>query len=511
MGKPSSCQCAQKYCSEGRCHARTIHRWRGDLDFTGLSLSDFPEYRAALDNGQETPTSLVWRIRYDLEDREWLDWIIDNDREGTTTGSVIDADIADDGAGNVFRQIPAMGPVRNGVMMGSNRARYHYFDAVSAHNVGYFPSFAGTAYYYTDGAEEPVEYPQYGHNVGRPTTSFGLAWALDIGCVRCGYSHNSITWPDTEPCWYVPATTAFTNWYKTADDRVFTRERTRERSQDSDEDEQYHTYWGGDNVDSRKPPPCVPELIQWHHDWRRVTGSFNEITPPTTKTAVYRGWARPTTENVDSFIDSDIDGTDVVILLGDRRFPATRENDDPSAAHLAAISDWLDLGGKTLIITHPGLFTATNEMSSGDPGGLLAGIGSSMSIAAASASWLSYDFTSGVVEHWQATADPLAAGLPANYERPNTQNGDPTGSGYLVYYITGGTALLKAARSSGVPLAVVATNPIIAYETLASGSRIILYGLARQYTSGSPDVTPGSAATVVGSVYTLADNALNGL
>jgi hypothetical protein len=519
MTKPAACQCAQKFCTEGRCHARTIHRWRGDYDFTGNSLSDFPNYRAALDNGQEAATSMVWRIRYDREDLSWLDWLIDNDLTGTI-GAVRNADLGPDvgydNRGDTFEDIAAMGPVRSGVMMGSNRAGYHYYPSLSMHNVGYFPAFSGTGSYYTDAVNEPVEYPQYAHNVGRPTINYDLPWALDIGCVRCGFSHNAITWPDIEPCWYVPATTAFGGWYKNAEDRVLVRERTRERSHDSDDDEQYHTYWGGDNVDSRHQPPCVPELVMWHHhftfDPLHGRGSLNDFTPPTTKTAVYRGWARPPASNADSFTHADLDSTDVVVLLGDRRSPSTRENDDPSAAHLAAIVDWLDLGGKTLIITQPGMFTATGEMTSGDPGGLLAGIGSTMSIAAASTSWLSFDFASARLQYWQKTADPLATGLPENYERPH----DPVGgqnSGYLVYYIDGGTALLNAVEMAGVPAAPIETRPIIAYETLASGSRVILYGLARQYDAqtSQPKIFTGSAPRIMGSVYTLADNALNGL
>jgi hypothetical protein len=517
VGVPKGCKCAEEFCCEGRCHAKTIFRWRGDYDFTNhLALAEFPGYREALDTSQPTPTSMVWRIRWDLGDLDFLHWMIDNDLT-TNAGAVIDARPVGIGlpSNNIFTLIPAMGAVRGGIMLAGSRSKYHYFNSISIYNTGGFPNFIGEMVSYVTAPppsssplSTPVEHPQFAHHIGLPTFTGPISWALDIGCVRCGYSHNSITWPPVESVSYVPATTAFYQWFKTPEHRVLMKSRVLERCNDMDPGEQAAADWAGDAADSRQAPPCVPELIMWHHDWRRVINSLNDFNPPTAKTAIYRGWARPVGENSDTFLHTHADNTDVIVLLGDRRFSPQPENADLTGDQITALSDWLSLGGKTLIITHPGIFVDDYVIAPGDPGGLLAGIGSTMRIGSASTSWISYDFQgSGVVEHWQATADPLATNLPANFQRPKIINGDAVNSGYSVYYVDGGTPLLNAVRTGFG----VITNPIVSYETLTSGSRVVLYGMARGYLNNVPDQSGGSSGTVVQTVKDIAANALAGL
>lgn len=519
MGVPKDCKCAEHFCCEARCHAKTIFRWRGDYDFTNhRTLSDFPYYRAALDTSQPAPTSMVWRIRYDLEDLDWLDWVINNNLTAQS-GNEISASLAYQASMingvNSYQVVAGMGPVRDGQMMGTLRSSYHYFDSTPLYNARFSGwNWSGEMLSYVDlpgglSLPSPVVHGQ--QLPGEATFTADMPWALDIGCVRCGVSHNSITWPSQDLVSYVPATTAFADWFRADDDRVLQRERYRERCHGMDDGEQAASYWAGDSNDSRQAPPCVPELIMWHHDWRRVVDSLNDFSPPTTKTATYRGWARPVAENSQTFLHTHADGTDVMVLLGDRRWytgSASAENAALTSAQLTALSDWLDLGGKTLIITHPAIFS-DYQIESGDPGGLLAGIGCSLRIATPNASWINYDFSgSSNVEHWKATTDPLATNLPANYQRPKVIANVGSNSGYSVYHVDGGVALLNAERSDGVT--VYETNPIISYETLASGSRVVLYGLARDYVNNVAD--PGiSSATVEQTAKDIANNALNGL
>lgn len=523
MTKPAACQCAQKYCSEGRCHARTIFKWTGDFDFTNnRTIADFPGYRAALDNGQENPTSMVWRIRYDFEDLDFLEYMITNDLTAQN-GAVRNASWQDQAsklAGyNVWTPIPNVGAVRDGVMVAAALSSYRYQVSVTPlHNMrlsGW--QFQGQAFTYHAGeitsTPFPVHVPEAPANVGKTRFSSDLPWALDIGCVRCGFSHGSITWPDVSEYYYTPATTAFADWFRADEDRVLNHDLTRNRDLACDEYETAAVYFAGDGSDDLEPPPCTPAYIGWHHTWSRSpairaaldagndNGSNSAAnTPAHANAAKYHNYIDTGGE---TFTTCDFAAVDVVALYGDHleyNGAGSPYNAALSAGQLSALSDWLDLGGKTLILTSPGTFSVS-LIDTGDPGGLLAGIGCTMRLS--NAAWTPLGYPAAYDEYWQKTADPLATDLPASSFWARL-----TKSGYVNEAITGGTVLLNAYRPDEP---VNQTYPIIAYETLASGSRVILFAMERYGVADTQYITGGRVGLHRSIVTQLITNALNGL
>jgi hypothetical protein len=246
-------------------------------------------------------------------------------------------------------------------------------------------------------------------------------------------------------------------------------------------------YWPGDSADPDQPPPCVPDVVLWHHIWNRPPGSHNAPTHPTTKTAEYYGWGQGVFQAIR---DGALPDTDVVALLGDRRyfqngevFPALTADD------LDVLNDWLDLGGKTLLITCPST-TTLSLLPVGDPDGLLASIGATMRIGLGSAFVSHYTalYDTGYRDKWVGTSDDLATGLPYAYTRPRSTR-------FIIGSVVGGTPLLNTERAlnSDPP---VETWPMISYETLASGSRVVLYAMAAQYDFNQQDVVPPEQPTV---------------
>jgi hypothetical protein len=68
---------------DAKCHAGVLLRWSGNYDFSGNPRIDsFPGYHKRLDEWQDDPTGLVWRIRWDGTSLQTIDnyyQIIDED------------------------------------------------------------------------------------------------------------------------------------------------------------------------------------------------------------------------------------------------------------------------------------------------------------------------------------------------------------------------------------------------------------------------------------------------
>ena len=194
---------------DAKCHAGVLLRWSGNYDFSGNPRIDsFPGYHKRLDEWQDDPTGLVWRIRWDGTSLQTIDnyyQIIDEDLVfplspsnalSVATKFVDGQQSAGPGwylehilGGQTYLEYAASqiitGPVRDGRM-------YGYPETISAQvNLpvpGNFHPFPGTLWS-DDGGFPVVHLLQ----------EYDQPWVLEIGCVRCTAGVPTITWPDWRP------------------------------------------------------------------------------------------------------------------------------------------------------------------------------------------------------------------------------------------------------------------------------------------------------------------------
>jgi len=505
MGRPTQCKCSEHFCCEGRCHARTIFKWRGDYDFSSRrDLSDFPNYRDAIDNAQPDPTSVIWRIRYDYEDLDWLQYMIDTDlivlpADGFTASLAARAQMVS-GANVSWDMIGGIGPVRDGRMMCVEKSRQHFYNSVPLYNAG-FRTGGGWYWYgemreYEPGPPSPHSRPfptVFGQTDLYPVFTAEMPWALDIGCIRCGFSHTKVSWPRYNQLKYVPTTTGFAGWQLSDDSRTLTTTRIYEDCHDMDRGESDASYWSGFDSDTFEDQPCVPNLLVWGNRWPSVDPSALPYDPiPAayeaieTKTAWFRGWA-DTSSSGQKPNNSTIADIDVIVLeaphkLWEGAFTA------PPTSQYDGLQTWLDLGGKTLVITNPFLFYLTPDGPTGDladPGGMLAALGVSMRLATGMPAYVHEKVVGLINEYWETTSDPLSAPLDRYHWRE-------TNDGNSVASVTGGTSLVDGIQgywyNNPDPVSHFFETDRIsmaAYETLASGSRVVLCGFTHYGTEST--------------------------
>jgi hypothetical protein len=445
MGRPTSKACSEYHCCPGRCHARTVFQWRGDFDFRlDNDITTFPDYRFALLESQPKPTGMLWRIRYDQSSVQWLDYLIDNDLAMHISGTEVTSDLnttttpwqsqPPPGVGGSWDSIPNSGPLRDGIVIGA---------------------FLFASRFILPGTEP-------------------IPWALDIGCVRCGYNHKVVSWPAFWRCKYTKSpdvpNSAVSTWHKTPEWRVLEWERVPGQCLNIDPGDTYRLYWAG------SPSQCVPDNIIWHNLGASQFGGTG-LSPASGNTAEFRGWASNSGGGVapgpDTLAGFDVDRTDFIELTG--KYTATV---DPPAVHYQALSDWLDLGGKTLFLTAP----HAAGPSPGSPNVLLAALGSSMTLGPrphVPGQPVNPSSRNDVNEYWETTDHALSGFVDRYYRREWHANSTNHTDQYTVGTISGGVPLTNAVFGtwSFIPPVVfseITRMPIVSVDTLASGSRIIL-------------------------------------
>ncbi|MEK9810236.1 MAG: hypothetical protein VW362_07290 [Candidatus Nanopelagicales bacterium] len=205
-------------------------RWRGDRDFTSdRDIRNYPLYHHELLDWQEGPTSLLWRLRFDVENRSFLDELRD---AGTTVGRPTlleessefinevpvwftgDSPPIRDGLGNpaYFRRWTArvrdldagavdnvlqIGPVRDGILY-ATEAAFGYRHSLGAFNSWVFATGVPVSF----GFNEDWQAIGAGGIVSTlyPLDPFvDVPLAIDVGCIRCSRSQNVATWPVQRP------------------------------------------------------------------------------------------------------------------------------------------------------------------------------------------------------------------------------------------------------------------------------------------------------------------------
>tara|TARA_R110000824_G_scaffold15044_7_gene63629 strand:+ start:3408 stop:4877 length:1470 start_codon:yes stop_codon:yes gene_type:complete len=455
-----------------------VFQWSGDFDFTNFrEVADFPNYRFSVLEGQENPTGLVWRIRYDFSDLEWLTLLVDRQIKKNGAGGIaayVDADFwyLTVGLRKTFPDAHCTGPVRNGRLMGLTTAQAH---------LGNFPPLNDNGFRAGDG------WQFFGQMFDGPEP-LDMPWALDVGCVRCSYSKQKISWPRIQTHRYVEnGNTGEIYWSTDPETRVVETADLVEECHVMIQEELNGFYWPGDAADPGIELPCAPRLAVWNH-WPTVVSnaigtpfhlllsSYRAIDPDV---AWFRGWAKP--GGGQSVNNCHLDQFDVIVLEGPRR---QWQGNAGGGGAMDGLRDWLDLGGKTLFVTNPWatISPVGSEWPTGDPTGVLGAVGASMSIVEpltlGGPPFPSNAALINLREKWRYTDHALAPGTATFYSRLHAQ-GNATeitfaADGIVRGQVSGGDVVANAVlmRSGGED-----PFPIIAAETLANGSRVVLSAL----------------------------------
>lgn len=474
----------------GRCHCKckpkTLLQWEGDAPWDAVAgFDNLPEVKAQLERIRDKKNHQV-RVFFDDTNADWMaNWYISGDHKTTPLPTWAGA-----------------GTIRDGIAWGiSTPGNSHW---------GNFP------------------------------------WRMELGCIdcrscSCSPTDGLIYWPNREQVSTIPIWSGDYPDGRYVSDVTQTTSTTNGaagRSPTANEISRHH-YWGlktyGKPTETRR---CPPEIIVWDHAWGYPTGQNYPPKPwGGTATEVMYGESSAdldvhravgfadihayTSNAAQRFEDVDLTGVPAIRLtttmfwnpawltagIGSPLAYRTATVNDITTAGYQAIDDWLDEGGKTLIIDGSSGFGA-------DIGNFIAKF-CSITIAP-----LTYQETSGVVRSswWYLDEDYNPAATFKFVARdhdlapyPYTSS-TPTFPGasdftYTLWKTTSGEVLWDV--DWWIRNGPTGTFPVAAAETLSSGSRVIVSPFQIiTYHDGDAEI-PELNFTVYGNVDTGIRSRLN--
>lgn len=477
-------------CSNCECfgHAQTVFRWRGDYDFGDGDIRGLPDFHHKLLDWQESPSALLWRIRYDKDNPDWWEHVRAGDYGGLNTAGGAFAervvyqggDLIADPNGTLIQThhgyltttfpaasggsippnpVAAIGPLRDGYIMGTVNGEY------SRLSVGSLPfGFTGLQW------------------SGRITAALAgldqdVPWALDIGCIRCRCSKIQITWPpqvtheivadaikgESPPSY--PSTSDWTQTQYDGENRRHEHFRTFYKCQTVTTAERHKQYWAGDVNDPGIAAPCPPDIVVWTHydppvngvdelDWNIET-SYTTAAGSEFSTTWWHGWATGTPQGVPHV---SLAGIRTVVLDGN--LAAGARVGTLASGQFNVLAEWLSSGNAALLIACP--YALGAEYSDG---GLLAALGSSLGITAPP--------VSSIFEPNPFSVVPQLTGAGQIGEGVETHDFDLGDGVNLPGEVTGGTVVELGYYSQSNGFAA-APYPVTAMESLPSGSIIVV-------------------------------------
>jgi hypothetical protein len=536
------------------CHARTVIRWRGDRDFSGTGGRDirtFPLYHHELLDWQEGPTSLLWRLRFDTENREFLDemrdaattiaaptlleessefiyekpsWYTGDDPPAGLGGYYArrwTARVRDLDAGAVDNVLQ-LGPVRDGVLY-AVEAGYAYRHTLSSFNSWVSADGDPVAFGFNEdwnaagaGLISSAYYPS------DPTVDVPLA--IDIGCIRCARSQAVATWPVQRPTIIIydelfnedgsrltptkdQLNATYGAWYRSTAPEEFDvtyngesitvpgvrheHENNAHECESIDDPVIHSLTWAGDTSDADKAADCPPVAVCWTHggsDWagRYSSGLYGPIdleaiwssyesSRPSTVPHVgwWQGWADDTLQPIGS---SDLTGVRAIALDGSIMGGLNAAGTLP--ASISELASWASTGSaKVLAVALPYACTITGGgVPTASDNGLLAALGSSLSLTDPGFTWTYLAPTDDIA----IVATPesvIGAGVSAR-TLPVDRTFDTLTPSQWPLAVAGGTPFERCyvtGQYSG--FTQTSTTWVSgAYETLANGSIVLVYG-----------------------------------
>ena len=467
----------------GRCHCKckpkTLLQWEGDAPWAVSGFDGLPEVKAQLDRIRDKKNHQV-RVFFDDTNAEWIkNWYISGDHKTIPLPTWAGA-----------------GTIRDGIAWGiSSPGGVHW---------GNFP------------------------------------WRMELGCIDCRSCSCSpvdglIYWPNREQVSTIPIWSGEYPDGRYVSDVTQTTSMTNGaagRSPTADEISRHH-YWGlktyGKPTETRR---CPPEIIVWDHAWGYPTGQNYPPKPwggtatevmygeSSTDLDVHRavGFANIhayTSNAAQRFEDVDLTGVPTIRLtttmfhnpdllsggIGSALVHDTATVSDITTAGYQAINDWLDEGGKTLIIDGSSGFGA-------DIGNFIAKFCSitisgltgpeSAAVFFSSDGWFDEDYNPASTFKFVARDHELA---PYPYTSATPIFSGATDFTYSLWKTTSGEVLwdvdwwIRSGDQSG-------SFPVAAVETLSSDSRVIVSPFQIiDYRHPYPD-KPRDNFTVYGNVDT---------
>ena len=542
MGRPKGCNC---HCQCCYCRTWTLLEWSGDRDFTGdLDIRNYPQYQAAMLN-LKSQTSMLWRIRYN-PDQAFIEWLADN--KILTSGSYLNGTFFVDFFPFTSEAAFFSGPVRDGIIYGldsvpAGRDPVHPGDPYADSVNPYFDGGYSLKYYNTNGSAFPVNWTVEDW----PTNPVAIPWVLELGCARCPCL-DAVSWPDHTRFFYDPEVSfspldpgGIGSAAVDPEASTLTSETTDGSCQAITDDDLQSIFWPGDEAEPDHSATCPPDCIVWVSDmWplapllllygvaggaRSIPGaSFPSDAPPHPALALAAaggtavqldGWSgRFAGDDVARAARGDsaaIANVDCIYLVDVyNTFGAMQQytwSYSLAESDVEWLVDWLDLGGKTLIVDAPWKHVSSTFAQGANPSGLdqpnisigndfLGWLGSSLSLYAIEDGHSpGYPYRALVSLDCVSTESHALAPVP---ETLFSGVGWPEGSSRLtavplagggsidpvVTGISGGSALYEyncVIRTVVAPLQTGPgaasdgdeTHPVIAVEELGNGSRII--------------------------------------
>ena len=305
----------------GRCHCKckpkTLLQWEGDAPWdTYTGFDNLPAVKAELERIRDKKHHQV-RVFFDDTNAEWMEnWYISGDHKTiplpTWTGG---------------------GAIRDGIAYGINSPGGVHW--------GNFP------------------------------------WRMELGCIdcrscSCSPADGLIYWPKREQVTTVPIWSGVypDNYVSDVTQTTSTADSDFGRSPTANEISRHH-FWGDESGTPTETRRCPPEIIVWDHAWASQTAVYYPPRPwggthtdvmygeSSTDLDVHRavGFAdiHPLVSNAaQRFEDVDLTGVPAIRLTTtmyhNPESYTTATISDVTTAGYQAIDDWLDEGGKTLII-----------------------------------------------------------------------------------------------------------------------------------------------------------------
>ena len=353
---------------EAKCHAGVLLRWTGDYDFSGNPhISTFPGYHKRLLDWQDSPTSLIWRIRYDEHQKSQLgvfhtpppgkfpasdasNFIAGGEQTGRISGLFW--------VNSQARSPIALGPIRNGRLYGFPK-RNPVFTSDTGYTLMDLDQYPGEILSVGDPGEFPGTGEDYDDNKQNWVAG---AFVLEVGCVRCGKDAGVVTWPDKPRLEFDPSGYDVPYADRTVNDFLTKSSPLKLTCQPLSDAERRAVFWSGNQFEPNLPPPCAPDAVMWNatgggwpmhgfapegypyitsdrsHGW----GSWSTLLGRRPRSTRYYGLTTPLGENLDSCNLTDVE-TLWIITSDPFQVRPTVSND-------AKITDWLDSGVKRLFM-----------------------------------------------------------------------------------------------------------------------------------------------------------------